>query len=160
MTALTRMWGAVAALGAALIALAVGAAASPWLAVPMLVAGAGQAAVAVAALRGTRWPVWLVVTPLALPTLLWLGTLLAAPAALPSFPLLVESALALGSGALLLVRRSAEDEQRPRFAVVGLLSSAAVVGVITTVALSGTSAGDFAQPHGAPGGGAQEHSGP
>ena len=54
MDALMRMTGAVAALGAALIALAVGAASVPWLAVPLLAAGVGQAAVAVLALRGGR----------------------------------------------------------------------------------------------------------
>lgn len=151
MTALTRTWGAVAALGAALIALAVGAAAVPWLAVPMLAAGAGQAAVAVSALRGGRWPAWLVLTPLALPTLLWLGTLLAAPAAasaLPLPPLLAQSALALGSAALLLVRREDDAEPGPLLTVLGLLTSAAAVGAITTAALAGTHAGDFAQPHG------------
>lgn len=151
MTALTRTWGAVAALGAALIALAVGAAAVPWLAVPMLAAGVGQAVVAVTALRGTRVPAWLVVSPLVLPTLLWLGTLLAAPAtaaALPFPPLLAESVLALGAAALLLVRRGEEHEPGPLLTVLGLLSSAAAVGAITTAALAGTHAGDFAQPHG------------
>ncbi|GAA1417694.1 hypothetical protein [Agrococcus citreus] len=162
MTALTRMWGAVAALGAALIAVAVGAAAVPWLAVPMLAAGAGQAAVAVAALRGTRWPAWVVVTPLALPTLLWLGALLASPpaaASLPFAPLLAESALALGTAALLLVRRGDTEEPRPLLAVLGLLTSAAAVAVVTTLALSGTHAGEFAQPHGEHGIVETEHAG-
>ena len=151
MTALTRMWGAVAALGAALIALAVGAAATPWLAVPMLAAGAGQLAVSVAALRGSRLRSALTAIPLAAPTLLWLGTLLFAPAeaaSLPFAPLLAEATLALGSAALLLQRRGVVDEATPALVVVGLLSSAAVVAVVTTVALSGTSAGTFAQPHG------------
>lgn len=151
MAALTRMWGAVAALGAALIALAVGAAATPWLAVPMLAAAAGQLAVCVAALRGTRWPAGLVAVPLALPTLLWLGALLFAPtdaATLPFAPLLAESTLALGAAALLLIRRGHDDEATPGLTVVGLLTSAAAVAAITTAALSGTHAGAFAQPHG------------
>ncbi|MFA4840892.1 MAG: hypothetical protein WC580_04210 [Agrococcus sp.] len=151
MAALTRMWGAVAALGAALIALAVGAAATPWLAVPMLAAGLGQVAVCVAALRGSRWHAGLVVAPLALPTLLWLGTLLLAPveaSTLPFAPLLAESTLALGAAALLLIRRGAGDEPSPRLAVLGLLTSAAAVAAITTPALAGTHAGAFAQPHG------------
>jgi hypothetical protein len=150
MTALTRTWGAVAALGAALIALAVGAAAVPWLAVPMLAAGIGQAGVAVAALRGTRLPAWLLATPLALPTLLWLGALLASPSAaasLPFMPLLAESTLALGSAALLLRRRDAE-EPSPLLTVLGLLSASAAVAAVTTAALAGTHAGEFAQPHG------------
>ncbi len=145
------MWGAVAALGAALIALAVGAAATPWLAVPMLAAGAGQAAVFVAALRGSRWPPGLVALPLLLPTLLWLGTLLVAPAeaaSLPFAPLLAESALALGAAALLLVRRQHDDESTPGLTIFGLLTSSAAVAVVTTIALTGTHAGALAQPHG------------
>ncbi|MGC5077500.1 hypothetical protein [Agrococcus sp. DT81.2] len=151
MAALTRMWGAVAALGAALIALAVGAAATPWLAVPMLAAGLGQLAVCVAALRGTRWHAGLVAVPLALPTLLWLGALLLAPAeasSLPFAPLLAESTLALGAAALLLRRRTADDDTSPGLMIVGLLTSAAAVAAITTTALAGTHAGAFAQPHG------------
>jgi hypothetical protein len=148
------MWGAVAALGAALIALAVGAAATPWLAVPMLLAGAGQLAVCVAALRGSRLHPALTAIPLVAPTLLWLGALLLAPAeaaSLPVAPLLAGSTLALGSAALLLVRRSVDDEATPAMTVFGLLTSAAVVAVVTTVALSGTAAGTLAQPHGEPG---------
>ncbi|MGM1029866.1 MAG: hypothetical protein ACQEWM_08350 [Actinomycetota bacterium] len=151
MAALARMWGAVAALGAALIALAVGAAATPWLAVPMLAAGAGQAAVFVAALRGSRWRPGLVAVPLLLPTLLWLGTLLVAPAeaaSLPFAPLLAESALAIGAAALLLAGRQHDAEASPGLTVLGLLTSAAAVAVVTTMALSGTHAGAFAQPHG------------
>lgn len=151
MAALARMWGAVAALGAALIALAVGAAAAPWLAVPMLAAGAGQAAVSVASLRGSRWPVALVAIPLLLPTLLWLCALLVAPgeaASLPFAPMLAESALALGAAALLLVRRRHDEEAKPGLTVLGLLTSAGAVGVVTTLALSGTHAGTLAQPHG------------
>lgn len=151
MGALTRMWGAVAALGAALIALAVGAAATPWLAVPMLVAGVGQAVIAVAALRGSSWRAGVVLTPLVMPTALWLGALLAAPesaASLPLPPMLAESTLALGAAALLLVRRVGEDEPKPLLAVLGLLSASAVVATIATTALAGTTAGAFAQPHG------------
>ncbi|HET8867266.1 MAG TPA: hypothetical protein VFM87_02960, partial [Agrococcus sp.] len=109
MDALMRMTGAVAALGAALIALAVGAASVPWLAVPLLAAGVGQAAVAVLALRGgrlhdPRLHSAAVLAPLVAPTLAWLGALLAAPeaaAGMPLGPMLAETALALSAAAML-----------------------------------------------------------
>jgi len=162
MAALTRIWGAVAALGAALIALAVGAAAVPWIAVPMVAAGIAQAVIAVAALRGTRWHPSIVLVPLLLPTIVWLGALLAVPEAassLPMAPLLAESTLALGAAALLLLRRTHDDEPRPIHTVLGLLSSAAVVATIATTALAGTNAGQFAQPHGEHGIAVEEHGG-
>jgi|GEM_PF-6638316 len=160
MAALARIWGAVAALGAALIALAVGAAAVPWVAVPMVAAGVAQAIVAVAALRGSRWRAGLVLPPLLLPTIVWLAAIVAAPevaSSLPMAPLLAESTLALGAASLLLLRRSSEADSRTMHAVLGLLSSAAVVATITTVALAGTNAGQFAQPHGVHAPVVQEH---
>jgi hypothetical protein len=151
MDALTRVWGAVAALGAALIALAVGAAATPWVAVPMLAAGVAQGVVAVTALQGRRWPAAAVLLPMLTPTVVWLAALLVAPetaATLPMAPLLAETVLALGAGALLLVRPTAAIDAKPLVTVLGLLSAAAVVATVATTALAGTNAGAFAVPHG------------
>ncbi|WP_306231201.1 hypothetical protein [Agrococcus beijingensis] len=162
MDALTRVWGAVAALGAALIALAVGAAATPWVAVPLLAAGVAQAVVGVIALQGRRWPSVAVLTPMLVPTVVWLAALLAVPetaAALPMAPLLAETVLALGAGALLLLRRPSDAEPKPLATVLGLLSAAAVVATVATTALAGTNAGAFAVPHGEHGLTVQEHSG-
>ncbi len=158
-----RMSGAVAALGAALIALAVGAApstlaAAPWLAVPLVAAGGAQALVAVLALRGApldgrpRMPRAAALVPLALPTVAWIGALMAAPAAatlLPLGPMLAETALALAAAVLLAGHRRARPaEPRPLPALLSLTASAAVVAVIATAALAGTEAGRFAVPHG------------
>ena len=151
MDALMRIWGAVAALGAALIALAVGAAAAPWIAVPVLAAGAAQAALAVVALRGRRLATAAVVAPLLTPTVVWLVALTAAPAAaatLPLGPMLAETALGLGAAALLAARRHRVAEPKPLLGVLALLSASAVVATVATTAISGTRAGDFAQPHG------------
>ncbi|GAA3601899.1 hypothetical protein [Agrococcus terreus] len=158
MDALTRLCGAVAALGAALIAIAVGAAAVPWLAVPLVLSGAGQLAVMVAAFRGWRWPLPAVLAPLAAPTALWLLALLASPegaATLPLVPMLAESVLALAAAVALLVdRRIGADparrtaEPRPLAALLSLAAVATVVAGVATPALAGTHAGSLAQPHG------------
>lgn len=138
MDALMRMSGAVAALGAALIALAVGPApavmsAAPWIAVPMLAAGVGQAVLAVAAMRGSRLAAGAVLAPLALPTVAWLFALVAVPQAatsLPMGPMLAESLLALGAAALLGARRRPSGEPKALPTVLSLIGSAAVVAVI------------------------------
>lgn len=162
MASLTQLGGAIAALGAALIALAVGAAAPLWLAVPLLAAGAGQAVVSVLALRGARLPIAAVAAPLLLPTLAWLATLLVVrdPAAsLPLGPMLAESALALIAAGLLARRSRASAEPAPIAALLVLVGAAAVVAPVATLALTGTHAGAFAQPHGEHGLVLDEHSG-
>lgn len=169
MDALMRISGAVAALGAALIAIAVGAAAVPWLAVPLVAAGVGQLAVAVAALRGWRWRLGAVVAIVAAPTALWLVALLASPAAavsVPIGPMLAEGLLALGAiAALLADRRMAADpedgaaEPRPLAALLSLAAVATVVAAVATPALAGTHAGSLAVPHGEHGLALDEHSG-
>lgn len=158
MDALMRIVGAVSALGAALIALAVGAAPSalaavPWLAVPLLAAGVGQAVVAVLALRGRALSVMAVLAPLALPTTAWVAALAVLPAGaaeLPLGPMLGESALALGAAALLArPRRAARaDEPRALPALLSIAVSATIVAAIATAALAGTEAGRYAVPHG------------
>lgn len=168
MDALQRMVGSVTALGAALIALAVGAAgsmllATPWIAVPLLAAGVGQAGIAVLALRGGRLPVTTVLAPLAVPTLVWLGTLALTPEAatgLPLGPMLAETALALVSAALLArpLRGRDRGEPGPLAALLSLTAAAGIVAAVATMALAGTEAGRFAVPHGEHGGhGAEQH---
>jgi hypothetical protein len=157
MTALLRMAGSVSALGAALIALAVGAAPSalaavPWLALPLVAAGIGQGAVAVLALRGRALPAVAVLGPLALPTVAWVAALAALPAAaavLPLGPMLGESALALGAAALLAHRRPPSlDEPRALPGLLSIAASATIVAAVATAALAGTDAGRYAVPHG------------
>ncbi|MBO1769027.1 hypothetical protein [Agrococcus sp. TF02-05] len=151
MASLTQLCGAIAALGAALIALAVGAAAPLWLAVPLLAAGAGQAVVSVLALHGARLPLAAVAAPLLLPTLAWLATLLVvrdAAATLPLGPMLAESALALTAAGLLARRPRTDDAPGPIAALLVLVGAAVVVAPVATIALTGTHAGAFAQPHG------------
>jgi hypothetical protein len=151
MDALMRICGAVAALGAALIALAVGAAAPVWIAVLVLAAGAGQLAVAVLALRGSPLPGPAILAPFAAPTAVWLAALVAAPAAassLPLGPMLAETGLALGAAALLALGRRTSAEPRALPALLAVAASAAVVATVATAALAGTNAGAFAQPHG------------
>lgn len=156
MSALLRMTGSVTALGSALIALAVGAAPSlttgaPWLAVPLLAAGVGQALVAVIALRGRTLPSAAVLTALAVPTLVWVGALALAPqqsVGLPLGPMLAETCLALAAAAMLGRQRSAAGEPKALPALLALVGSAAVVAVVATTALAGTEAGQFAVPHG------------
>lgn len=161
MAALLRMAGSVSALGAALIALAVGAAPSaltavPWLALPLVAAGLGQSVVAVLALRGRPLPAVAVLGPLALPTVAWVGALAALPGAaavLPLGPMLGESALALGAAALLARPRSRSvDEPRAVPALLSLAASATIVAAVATAALAGTEAGRYAVPHGEHGG--------
>lgn len=174
MDALVRMVGSVTALGAALIALAVGAApsaltAAPWLAVPLLACAVGQAVVAVLLLR---WPgSWarrdaraprdargpFATLLLLAPTLVWLAGLAAAPdaaATVPLGPMLAHSALALGAAALLARRGGAQASQEPRplTALLSLAATAAVVATVATTALAGTEAGLHAVPHGEHGG--------
>ncbi|QUW19008.1 hypothetical protein [Agrococcus sp. Marseille-Q4369] len=151
MASLAQLGGAIAALGAALIALAVGAAAPLWLAVPLLAAGVGQAIVSVLALRGAKLAVAAVAAPLLLPTLAWLATLLLVrdPAAsLPLGPMLAESALALTAAGLLARRSRATRAPAPIASLLVLVGAAVVVAPVATIALTGTHAGAFAQPHG------------
>ncbi|MCH1882787.1 hypothetical protein [Agrococcus sp. ARC_14] len=159
-----RIIGAVAALGAALIALAVGAAAAPVAAVPLLASGIAQAVIAVLALRGTRLPVAVVLLPLTVPTLVWLGALMVMPdgtAVLPLGPMLAESGLALAAAALIARPSRSMSAPRPLAAVLSLLGSAAVVAAVATAALAGTEAGQHAVPHGEHGGhGAQQEQAP
>lgn len=162
MASLAQLGGAVAALGAALIALAVGAAAEPWLAVPLLAAGVGQSVICVLALRGARPAIAAVAVPLLLPTLVWLATLLVVrdpAAALPLGPMLVESALALTAAGLLARRPRASADPAPLAALLVLVGAAVVVAPVATLALTGTNAGAFAQPHGEHGIVLDEHGG-
>ncbi|SDR70027.1 hypothetical protein [Agrococcus carbonis] len=174
MDALLRPAGAVAALGAALIAIAVGAAAplwaaASWLALLVLAGGAAQLAVAVLALRGRRLRAGAVALALGTPTLAWLAGLVAggAASAVPLVPMLAGSALALGASLALCrpSRRASHEAQHARaeprpLAALGVLAAAsAVVATVTTGALAGTEAGAFAQPHGAHGAGTAELAG-
>jgi hypothetical protein len=172
MDALLRPAGAVAALGAALIAIAVGAgaplwAAAWWLALLVLAGGAAQLAVAVLALRGRRLRPGAAALALGAPTLAWLvGLVVGAAAAVPLVPMLAASSLGLSAILVLCrparpgasaARRPPAAEPRP-LAVLGVLAAAsAVVAAVTTGALAGTEAGAFAQPHGEHGAGATEH---
>ncbi|WP_347757030.1 hypothetical protein [Agrococcus sp. ProA11] len=150
------MTGSVTALGSALIALAVGAGptlsvGAPWLAVPLLVAGVAQAIISVLALRGKRLATTAVLAVFAIPTLVWVGTLVAPIGqigGLPLGPMLGETGLALVAAVLLSrqARTTAEPSALP--AVLSLLASAAVVAAVATASLAGTEAGRFAVPHG------------
>lgn len=163
MAALLRMTGSVTALGSALIALAVGAGPSlsqgaPWLAVPLLAAGAAQAVVAVVALRGRRLVASAVLAAFAVPTLVWVAVL-AVPtegvAGLPLGPMLGETGLALVAAVVLSRQAHTTAEPRALPAMLSLLATAGVVAAIATAALAGTEAGRFAVPHGEHGGGQQ-----
>ena len=165
MDALLRMVGSVTALGAALIALAVGAApvvslGMPWLAVPLLAAGLAQGAAAVLGLRGRRFPPLAVLAAFGLPTAVWIGTLWLMPTAtagLPFGPMLAETGLALVATALLGRRARRVQEPGPLASLLSLTASAAVVAAVATTALAGTQAGEFAVPHGEHGIALDEH---
>lgn len=161
MAALLRMTGSVTALGSALIALAVGAGptlslGAPWLAVPLLAAGAAQGVVAVLAMRGKRLAPLGVLAAFALPTLVWVGALalpISQVGGLPLGPMLGETGLALVAAVALSRQASTTTEPSALPAVLSLLASAAVVAAVATASLAGTEAGQFAVPHGEHGGG-------
>jgi hypothetical protein len=168
MTAVTRVWLAFAAMGAALIHLAVGASAPLWLAFILVGLGIAELGWGVAVLVRGRliWPNTVLVAALG-PVFLWaqvatLGAGFGLPpeAALPLFPLGVASAFNLFiAGTLAVNRRRSVTRHAPagvptssstqdwRF-LSGLIVAGFLFSGLTTPALAATDAGAHAVPHG------------
>lgn len=171
MAVLVRTWLGFAALGAGLIHLAVAAGAPPLLLAAFAALGAAEVAWGVAALARRTVPgPRTALAAATLPTLLWVGLLLAdagavhgaahaagvhrsggpEAAALPVGPMLAGSLLDLAVAAVLAVRlrRAGPDVPSPEPGVwaylAGVLGGAGAIFAITSVALGGTAVGQSA----------------
>lgn len=148
-----RLFGAVAAVGAALIVLAVGAGSTLWSALLLVPAGIAQAVTGVAALRQQTWAVKPAgVLLLVAPVFIWLGSLLFQQTGIVALPMFTATLLSTGAAvSLILTSRHPlpfqQTEQGGVFLGVLLVISAVVAGLVTP-ALAGTNAGAYATPHG------------
>jgi hypothetical protein len=178
MNAVIRVWLAFAAIGAALIHLAVGASAPLWLAVTLAGFGIAELGWGVAVLVRGRllWPDAVLVAGLA-PVFLWgavaaLGSGFGLPleAALPLFPLAVASLFDLFVAGVLAVNRRRAARAAPAGAsarrldadaaadavpspqdwrfLTGIIVAGFLFSGLTTPALAATQAGTQAVPHG------------
>ncbi|PSL37181.1 hypothetical protein CLV49_0788 [Labedella gwakjiensis] len=166
---------AVATLGAGLVHLAVGAGSPLPLLAVFVAVGVAEIGWAVAVLRLERVPAARVfLGVLLLPLTVWTVVIgVGAGSSLPLGPLAAASLLTVAVAVVVVlttvrsartnvVPARAADEEHPWRFIGTLAASAAIVAGIVTPALSGTWAGQFAEPHGShdvPGLDIEEHAG-
>lgn len=165
LAAATRSWPMLAALGAGLVLLALGAGAGEALQPALVVLGVAALGWAVLALRAGRAIAPVVVLAVSAAFLVGAGALVgsgtAADADVAAGPLAATSAfvvvVAVACGLALRRRRDPRWAARPegsstagfdRRTLVGLVVGAALVSALATPALAGTEPGDHAVPHG------------